>query len=69
MNEKRAVMMENYRFTAFGDEGETLFNEVWTFENDEQAKQEGHKLVEEKGVINKAHRLINAKGKILIYHV
>ena len=38
--------MTNYRFTAFEKTGETLFDEVWTFENDEIAKVEGQKIID-----------------------
>lgn len=61
--------MEQYRFTAFENTGEMLYNEIWTFENDMIAKQQGQQLIEEKGVANKTHRLMNMTGKILIYHV
>lgn len=36
--------MENYRFTAFEKTGETLFDEVWTFDNDQTAKVGKSKL-------------------------
>lgn len=61
--------MENYRFTAFEKTGETLFDEVWTFSNDEKAKQDGQKQIEEKGVSEKTHRLVNASGKLILFHV
>jgi len=61
--------MENYRFTAFEKTGETLFDEVWTFENDETAKIEGQKQIDEKGVSEKTHRLVNASGKLILFHV
>ena len=61
--------MENYRFTAFEKTGETLFDEIWTFENDEKAKIEGQKQIEEKGVSEKTHRLVNASGKLILFHV
>ena len=61
--------MENYRFTAFEKTGETLFDEVWTFENDETAKIEGQKKIEEKGISEKTHRLVNATGKLILFHV
>ena len=61
--------MENYRFTAFEKTGETLFDEVWTFENDETAKIEGQKQIDEKGVAEKTHRLVNASGKLILFHV
>ena len=61
--------MENYRFTAFEKTGETLFDEVWTFENDETAKIEGQKQIDEKGDAEKTHRLVNASGKLILFHV
>lgn len=61
--------MENYRFTAFEKTGEILFDEVWTFESEEMAKIEGQKQIEEKGVENKTHRLVNSTGKLVLFHV
>ena len=61
--------MENYRFTAFEKTGETLFDEVWTFENDETAKIEGQKKIEEKGIAEKTHRLVNSTGKLILFHI
>ena len=61
--------MENYRFTAFEKTGETLFDEVWTFDNDQTAKTEGQKQIEEKGIAEKTHRLVNAQGKLILFHV
>lgn len=61
--------MENYRFTAFEKTGETLFDETWTFENDEAAKIGGLQQIEEKGVANKTHRLVNSSGKLILFHV
>jgi len=63
------IVMENYRFTAFEKTGETLFDEVWTFENDDVAKVEGQKRIEENGVAEKTHRLVNSSGKLLLFHV
>jgi len=60
--------MENYRFTAFEKTGETIFNEVWSFENDHTAKVEGLKQIELKGVLEKTHRLVNATGKLILFH-
>ncbi|MEA0553688.1 YhzD family protein [Lysinibacillus irui] len=61
--------MENYRFTAFEKTGETLFDETWTFENDEAAKLNGQQQIEEKGVADKTHRLVNSSGKLILFHV
>ncbi|MFC7688242.1 YhzD family protein [Ureibacillus sp. GCM10028918] len=61
--------MENFRFTAFEKTGEILLDEVWTFENEETAKAEGQKQIEEKGLENKTHRLVNSTGKLILFHV
>jgi len=61
--------MENYRFTAFEKTGETLFDEVWTFDNDQNAKIEGQKQIDEKGIAEKTHRLVNSQGKLILFHV
>lgn len=61
--------MENFRFTAFEKTGEILFDEVWTFENEEMAKVEGQKQIEEKGVESKTHRLVNSSGKLILFHI
>lgn len=61
--------MQNYRFTAFENTGETLFDEVWAFESDEIAKVEGQKQIEEKGVAEKTHRLVNSTGKLVLFHI
>lgn len=61
--------MENYRFTAFEKTGETLFDELWNFENDDAAKIEGQKQIDEKGIAEKTHRLVNASGKLILFHV
>ncbi|AVK86093.1 hypothetical protein C3943_22625 [Lysinibacillus sp. B2A1] len=61
--------MENYRFTAFEKTGETLFDETWSFENDETAKINGQQQIEEKGVADKTHRLVNSSGKLILFHV
>ena len=61
--------MINYRFTAFEKTGETLFDEVWTFESDEEAKEHGQKQIEEKGLEEKTHRLVNPSGKLILFHI
>ena len=61
--------MQNYRFTAFEKTGETLFDETWEFENDAVAKSEGQRQIEEKGLAEKTHRLVNNAGKLILFHV
>lgn len=66
---EKGDMMENYRFTAFEKTGETLFDELWAFASDEAAKLDGQKQIEEKGVAEKTHRLVNSSGKLILFHV
>ncbi|MBS7346021.1 MAG: hypothetical protein KIG60_10325 [Caryophanon sp.] len=61
--------MAQYRFTAFEKTGETLFDEAWEFENDDIAKKEGQAQIEQKGVAEKTHRLVNNAGKLILFHV
>jgi len=63
------MRMSNFYFTAFEKNGEILFNEVWEFENEKEAKIEGRKRIEEKGVQDKTYRLVNSSGKVILFHV
>lgn len=62
------MRMANFYFTAFEKNGEILFNEVWEFENEQEAKIEGQKRIVEKGVQDKPHRLVNSSGKLILFH-
>ena len=61
--------MKNYRFTAFEKTGETIFDEVLTFENDDEAKKQGQVEIENKGVAEKTHRLVSPTGKLILFHI
>jgi hypothetical protein len=61
--------VENFRFTAFEKTGEILFDEVWKFENEEDAKVNGQLKIKELGVQEKTHRLVNSAGKLILFHV
>ena len=61
--------MQAYRFTAFEPTGTTLFDEEWQFESDEVAKEQGAKKIEELELSERTHRLVNNKGKLILFHV
>ena len=61
--------MKPYRFTAFESTGQLILEETWEYENDEEAKQKGEAIIEEKGFSNKTHRLVNSSGKLVLFHV
>ena len=61
--------MKAYKFTAFEPTGELIIEETWTYENDDEAKQKGEAVIEEKGFSDKTHRLVNSSGKLVLFHV
>lgn len=61
--------MKLYKFTAFEPTGELVVEETWEYENDEEAKQKGEAVIEEKGFASKTHRLVNSSGKLVLFHV
>lgn len=61
--------MKAYRFTAFEPTGKLISEETWEYENDEEAKQKGEAVIEEKGFANTTHRLVNSSGKLILFHV
>ena len=63
------IFMQAYRFTAFEPTGETLFDEEWQFESDDAAKVQAIPKIEELQVSNKTHRLVNNKGKLIVFHI
>lgn len=60
--------MATYRFTAFEPTGESLFDEDWEFESDDAAKEQGAQKIEELGLSESTHRLVNNKGKLVLFH-
>ncbi|MGE7919931.1 YhzD family protein [Viridibacillus sp. NPDC093762] len=60
--------MKTYRFTAFEKSGKTLFDEAWEFADDVTAKTQGQQQVEEKGLADQTHRLVNSAGKLILFH-
>ncbi|NLY80755.1 MAG: hypothetical protein GX072_12965, partial [Lysinibacillus sp.] len=38
------------------------------FENEQEAKEKGKKRIEELGVQEKTHRLVNSSGKLILFH-
>lgn len=61
--------MKSYKFTAFEPTGKLLVEETWTFENDDEAKKQGAAAIEEKGLLDTTHRLVNSAGKLVLFHI
>ncbi|MBK3495948.1 hypothetical protein JFL43_13975 [Viridibacillus sp. YIM B01967] len=60
--------MKTYRFTAFDKTGKTLFDETWEFADDATAKLQGQQQIEDKGLAEQTHRLVNPAGKLILFH-
>ncbi|ETP68339.1 hypothetical protein HU147_14610 [Planomicrobium chinense] len=60
--------MRTYKLTAYEQTGKLITEETFTAENDEQAKEKGRALLEEKELVNQTHRLASPAGKLLLFH-
>ncbi|CEG23501.1 hypothetical protein BN1080_02479 [Planococcus massiliensis] len=60
--------MRTYKLTAYEQTGKLIVEETFTAENDEQAKDKGRALLEEKELTNQTHRLASPAGKLLLFH-
>ncbi|AOH53824.1 YhzD family protein [Peribacillus muralis] len=61
-------MTKIYKLTVFEPSGEKLLDESFTAENDEQAKELGQNLLNEKNYQDQTHRCISPAGQLLLFH-
>lgn len=61
--------MKTYKLTVFEPNGEKVMDEAFEAINDNQAKEIGEKLLEEKGALNKTHRCTSSSGKLILFHM
>ncbi|WP_174730564.1 YhzD family protein [Mesobacillus harenae] len=59
--------MEIYKLTAFEKNGEKILDESFQASNDDEAKELGAKLIEEKSLSEKTHRCTSPRGKLIIF--
>ncbi|CAM3649330.1 YhzD family protein [Mesobacillus zeae] len=59
--------METYKLTAFKQDGEKIADESFQAGNDEEAKEIGKRLVEEKNLADKTHRCTSPRGKLILF--
>ncbi|CAM3178525.1 YhzD family protein [Filibacter tadaridae] len=60
--------MRTYKLTAFEKKGEVIIDETFTAQNDEDAKEKGTIMLEEKNLIEGTHRLASPTGQLLLFH-
>lgn len=61
--------MKTYKLTVFEPNGEKVIDEAFEATDDNQAKEIGEKLLEEKGALNKTHRCTSSSGKLILFHM
>ncbi|MEQ2525597.1 hypothetical protein EKG37_11055 [Robertmurraya yapensis] len=61
--------MKTYKLTVFEPNGEKVIDETFEATDDNQAKEIGEKLLEEKGALNKTHRCTSSSGKLILFHM
>ncbi|WP_409294825.1 YhzD family protein [Peribacillus sp. SCS-26] len=60
--------MKNYKLTVFDTSGEKLLDETIQAETDDQAKEHGTSLLQEKGYAEYTHRCTSPAGKLVLFH-
>ncbi|TWT11153.1 YhzD family protein [Planomicrobium sp. CPCC 101079] len=60
--------MKTYKLTAFEQTGKLITEETFTASTDEEARDKGRALLEEKDLLNQTHRVVSPAGKLLLFH-
>jgi len=60
--------MKTYTLTVFEKNGETLLDETFEANNDEEAKVVGLNKLVEKGYEDKTHRCVSPEAKLVLFH-
>ena len=60
--------MKTYKLTAYEKTGKVIVDESFEASNDDEAKEKGHALLEEKSLLEQTHRLASPAGKLLLFH-
>ncbi|MFP3512563.1 YhzD family protein [Peribacillus sp. SIMBA_075] len=61
-------MSKIYKLTVFEPSGEKLLDESFAAEDDEQAKELGQNLLNEKNYQDHTHRCTSPSGALLLFH-
>ena len=60
--------MKTYKLTAFEQTGKLIAEETFTAVNDDEARDKGRALLEEKDLLDQTHRVVSPEGKLLLFH-
>ncbi|MBE1554918.1 YhzD family protein [Sporosarcina limicola] len=60
--------MKTYKLTAYEKSGKLITAESFTAATDDEAKEKGNAMLEEKNLLEQTHRLASPAGKLLLFH-
>lgn len=60
--------MSNYVLTVFAKNGETLLDETFTAQNDEEAKEIGTKMLAENNYEEHTSRCVSPDARLVLFH-
>lgn len=60
--------MKTYKLTAYESKGKVIMDESLEAQTDEEAKEKGYAILEEKELLETTHRLASPSGKLLLFH-
>lgn len=60
--------MKVYKLTAYEKNGTLIIDEVIEASNDDDAKVQGEKMLADKELTEKTHRLASPTGKLILFH-
>lgn len=60
--------MKVYKLTAYEKKGKVIIDESIEAANDDEAKQKGQTILEEKDLVTTTHRLASPTGKLVLFH-
>ena len=60
--------MKIYKLTAYEQKGKVIMDDSLEAANDEEAKEKGLAILQEKELLETTHRLASPTGKLILFH-
>ena len=60
--------MKIYKLTAYEQKGKVIMDDSLEAANDEEAKEKGLAILQEKDLLETTHRLASPTGKLILFH-
>lgn len=62
------IHMKTYKLTAYEPKGNIIMDDSLEASTDEEAKEKGYSILEEKELLETTHRLASPTGKLILFH-